>query len=357
MNRGSWAVLALSGSMIVAACIQDVVPGTPTNPPGPGGATAGPSGNPTGLAGAFVAFVKDNDLWVVTADGARPIQLTNDGSAGPYTNPTVAPDGTIYVLRNEEELHHIDLAGRVIGAPVALGVLENGAEGLTVATDGAHLAFVTTGWGTIIDPRFGTPTGSYIYGGTDLIGPDGTSLPGAALGSLIYPSWLDPSTLVLTDGVSVHVDTLTSDPSVWLTVSLTEGCVIPSDCPAGHEPLANFTRPVVSRTGTLIAYEYQPYFGTAGRRMATIDAAPPATPTLRCVIEGQEDYSDPGSFSSDGSLFAFDDTRFDGDTLETIVGQGVYVMTVDLDAPDCGLSSARLIAPGGQQPEWGPAGP
>lgn len=351
-NRRSLNFLAIILATGLAGCVQVVGPGA-SGSPGPGATPAGPGATPAGLAGAFVAFVKDNDLWVVTADGSRSIQLTSDGSGGAYTNPTVAPDGTIYVLRGEEELHHLDLAGRAIDAPVALGVLENGAEGLTVAPDGVHLAFVTTGWGTIIDPRFGTPTGSYIYGGTDVIGPDGASLPGAALGSLIYPTWLDPSTLVLTDGVSVHVDTLTSEPTPWLTID--DGCVIPSDCPSGQEPMANFTRPVISRTGTLIAYGYQPYFGTAGRRMATIDAPPPAQPTLRCVIEGQEDYSDPGSFSADGSLFAFDDTRFDGDTLETIVGQGVYVMAVDLDAPDCGASSARLIAPGGFQPDFSAA--
>jgi hypothetical protein len=75
------------------------------------------------------------------------------------------------------------------------------------------------------------------------------------------------------------------------------------------------------------------------------------------MIEGQEDYSDPGSFSADGRAFAFDDTEFDPDTFETRFGQGIWVMTVDLDAADCGLSTARLVAPGGVQPDWGPAGP
>jgi hypothetical protein len=297
----------------------------------------------------LVAYVKSNDVWVTNVDGSASLQLTSDGAAGAYTHPTIAPDGTIFVLRGEEDLYHIDLTGRQISPPVSLAVLENGAEGLVVAPDGAHLAFVTTGWGTYVDPRFGNPTGAYIYGGTDVIGPNGTSVPGAALGMLIYPTWLSSSTLVLSDGVSVNVDTLTSSPTPWLAVS--DGCLIPSDCPSGQEPMANFTRPVINRMGTVVAYEYQPYFGTAGRRMATIDAPPPAAPTLRCLIEGQENYSDPGSFSNGASLFAFDDTRFDPDTLETTTGEGVYVMSVDLNAPDCGASSARLVAPGGSQPD------
>jgi hypothetical protein len=46
---------------------------------------------------------------------------------------------------------------------------------------------------------------------------------------------------------------------------------------------------------------------------------------------------------------------FDPDTFETTVGEGIRVMTVDPGAPDCGLSGASLVLPGGSQPDWGPA--
>lgn len=315
----------------------------------------GPSDAPPGRGGAFIAYVQGGNVWLVTLDGSRSQQLTTDGATEAYSDPAVAPDGTVYALRGEDQLYHFDLTGRVIGSPAALGVLENGAEGLAVAPDGTHLAFVTTGWGRYIDPRFGNPTGSFIYGGTDVITPDGTSVPGSAMGSMLDPSWSSASTLVLSDGVAVYVDSLASEPTTWLAV--TDGCVIPSDCPIGQEPMANFARAVVNRTGTMLAYEYQPYFGTAGRRFSTVDAPPPAAPTVRCTIEGQENYSDPGSFFADGRQFAFDDTVFDPESLETKIGQGIWVMTVDLDATDCGLSTARLIGPGGAQPDWGPAGP
>jgi hypothetical protein len=320
---------------------------------------AGPVGTPPSTpplaGGALIAYVKDGDIWVVRADGSQPLQVTRDGAAGAYGDPAFGPDGTIYALRDEAELYHVDLAGEVIGSPVRLATLENGAEGLTVAPDGAHLAYVTTGWGTYVDPRFGTPTGTYIYGGTDVITPDGAAVPGAAMASMIYPSWSGDSTLVLSDGTAVYVDSLSSQPVTWLAVGVTEGCLMPSDCQAGQEPMADFTRAVADRAGTMLAYQYQPFFGTPGRRFATIDAPPPAAPTLRCAIQGQEDFSDPGSFSADGRAFAFDDTVFDPDTFETRFGQGVWVMKLDLDAVDCGLSTARLVAPGGVQPDWGPA--
>lgn len=362
MKRLSVVLLGFVAAVGASSCGPVTGPGATGSPQAPGsstsvpaGASATPGSATTAPSGAFIAYVKDDDVWLVTVDGSQSTQLTSDGASGAYTDPSVAPDGTIYALRNAGQLYHLDAAGHVIDSPVSLAVLENGAEGLSVAPDGAHLAYVTTGFGTEVDPRFGTPTGTFIYGGTDVVGPNGTSLPGAAMGNLIYPSWAGPSSLVLSDGVAIYFDTVASEPSEWLAVD--DGCLIPSDCPSGQEPQANFTRPSVNRSGTVLAYAYQPYFGTAGRRLATIDGAPPTVPTTRCVIEGQEDFSDPGSFSADGSMFAFDDSAFDPDTFETTAGQGIFVMTVNLDAPDCGMSTARLIGPGGAQPDWGPAGP
>ena len=113
----------------------------------------------------------------------------------------------------------------------------------------------------------------------------------------------------------------------------------------------------MSDDGKLLAYSLKPYFGSAGRQFASVEAAPPAAPNPLCVVPDQQDYSDPGSFSGDGSLFAYDDTAFDPDTFETSAGQGVWAFDVQLDAADCGVSEASLILPGASQPEWGPATP
>lgn len=315
------------------------------------------SPGPSLIAGGqpFIAYIASGDVWLATADGARTARVTSDGQSSAYTDPTIASDGTIYALRGGTQLFHFDAAGSVLAGPIQLSVLENGAEALVVAPDGAHLAYVTTGFGTYVDPRFGSPTGAFIYGGTDVMTPDGTSVPNAAMATLIYPSWTSGSGLVLTDGVAISADTLGQSPQRWLAQD--DGCLIPSDCASGQQPMANLTRPVTNVTGTVLAYEYQPEFGTAGRRMLSLAGPPPADATPRCLIAGQENYSDPGSFSADGSLFAFDDTVFDPNTLDTTAGQGVYVMTVDLSADDCGASSARLVAPGGQEPALSIAAP
>ena len=91
--------------------------------------------------------------------------------------------------------------------------------------------------------------------------------------------------------------------------------------------------------------------------MAPLVSSPPEQPGEGCLVTDQTGFSDPGSFSLDGAQFVFDDTRFDETTLETVVGQGVFVMDVDATADDCGASSALLIAPGGAQPDWGAQAP
>jgi hypothetical protein len=77
--------------------------------------------------------------------------------------------------------------------------------------------------------------------------------------------------------------------------------------------------------------------------------------TTACLIPGQEHNAIPPTFAPDGSSLAFDDVVFDPETFETTEGQGIRVLGVDIRASDCGLSTARLVLPGGSQPDWGPA--
>ena len=360
--RFAWLLLVVS-SVVLSSCVQIAArPGGSAAPNQPGMPTV-PAWPPTtgvvaptvpapvpATVSSFIAYARDGNIWATSVDGSTTLQLTADGAQEAYANPTVAPDGTVYALRGEDTLYHFDLAGRVIGAPAPIAVLENGGEGLAVAPDGAHIAFVTTGWGTLVDARFGTYAGQYIYGGTDVITPDGRSVPGAALGQMLYPSWANASTLIVSDGTTVYVsDLLSPAPAAWLSAG--NGCVIPEVCEPGQEAAANYSEAVINRADTVLAYNYRPFFGEAGRRMLSLQSPPPGEPTVRCLIPGHENYRDPGSFSSDGSMFAFDDTVFDPDSLETKAGQGIYVMHVNLDSADCGASSARLLVAGGFQPD------
>lgn len=308
----------------------------------------------SGTAGSIV-YISVHNVWVAAPDGTHARQVTTDGTeSNAYHDPSQSNDSTVFVLKGSSAMYRLDHAGRSLAAPVTLPSLENGAEGLAASPDGARAAYATVGSGTYLDPRFGTPSGTFLYGGTDIANLDGTSVGGAVLPSLLFPSWVDNTHLIASDGVDLFFDEVgPTEPTTWL--SLDEGCVTDFDCPVDQEASANISTPAIARDGSVVAYTYRPYFGPAGRRLASISA--PAAPETRCLIPGQEQFSDPGTFLADGSVFIYDDTRFDPDAFDTAVGQGIWQITVDFDAADCGASSARLIVEGGSQPEWGPVAP
>jgi hypothetical protein len=312
--------------------------------------------SPTASGKGSIVYISVFNVWVAAPDGTRARQVTTDGTeADPYHDPSQSDDSTVFVLKGSSAMHRFNHAGRSLAAPVTLPSLENGAEGLAASPDGARAAYATVGSGTYVDPRFGTPSGTFLYGGTDIANLDGNSVDGAVLVSLLFPSWVDNSHLLASDGVDLFFDEVgPAEPTTWL--SLDDGCVTDFDCPPDQEASASVSTPAVSGDGHVLSYTYGPYFGPAGRRLATVTAAPSA-PETRCVMTGQEHHSDTGTFSADGSVFVYDDTRFDPDEFETVVGQGIWHLTVDLDAPDCGASTARLIVEGGSQPDWGPAAP
>jgi hypothetical protein len=325
---------------------------TPTGPPPAATLTAGA---PASAAGSLV-YIVDFNVWVAAPDGSGSRQLTTDGTEStPYHDPTQADDGTVYALRGSRSLVRIDRAGAGPAATVDLPTLENGAEGLDVSPDGAHIAYVTTGYGTTIDPRFGTPSGTFLYGGTDIATVDGESIAGAALATLLYPGWFDDQHVVVADGVALWFDEVGKPPATWLSQS--DGCEIELDCPSGTPAEASLSTPAISRDGKLLAYSYKPFFGPAGRRIAWVPGALPEKPTTRCLLPNQEDYNDPGTFKPDATAFAFDDTRFDPDTFDTTRGKGISVLELDLAAADCGGTTAQLVIAGGTQPEWGQAAP
>lgn len=364
--RGGMAafVLAVAGVAIIGCTPAGAAP-TPTGPAATGtGVPATGSAAPTQSATATapvsgagsLVYVVDFNVWLAAPDGTGARQLTNDGTESTgYRDPSQTDSGAIFALRGSSSLVRVDRAGGGPGPAIQLATLENGAEGMTVSPDGSHLAYATTGYGTETDPRFGTPSSTFLYGGTDIATPDGASVPGAALPTLLFPDWFDDGHVVAGDGVAVWFDTVGAPATTWL---ITEGgCLIEFDCPSGTPAEASLSQPVVSPDGALLAYSYEPYFGPAGRRIASITGEPPAAPTEECLLPDQHDHNNPLSFSPDGGAIAFDDTRFDPEAFEIVPGQGLYVMDLDLDAADCGLSTARLIVPGATQPDWGPTAP
>jgi hypothetical protein len=302
-----------------------------------------------------IVYILDGNVWLASPDGSTNRQITTDGTMDdPYRDPTQSDTGSIFALRHHASLHQLGRDGRQLAPPVTLASLDNGTEGLAASPDGSRVAFITTGTGTEVDPRWGTPTGMFLYGGTDVADLSGAPVDGGLGPNLLYPDWATGDRLVAADGSEIFTYAIGDDEAtVW--VSFTDGCVTELDCPEGQEAYASLTEPAVSPDGRLLLYTYDPFFGDKGRRIATMSGPPPAPVTTACLIPGQERHSIPPSFSPDGTALAFDDVVFDPDTFETTVGEGIRVMRVDLEAPDCGLSSATLVLPGGSQPDWGPA--
>ncbi|HEY7025361.1 MAG TPA: hypothetical protein VH371_10420 [Candidatus Limnocylindrales bacterium] len=320
--------------------------------PGAVVATLNAAANGTGS----IVYIKAGDVWLASPDGSDARQLTTDGARSGYHDPTQAADGTILALQGPSTLVALDRSsGAQIRPPVTLPVLENGAEGLVVSPDAAHISYTTTGFGKTVDPRFGTPNGAFIYGGTDVATPDGRSLPNAAVAGAIFPEWVDATTLVMSDGTRLYLDPVGGQPSVWLDLS--NGCLTDVGCPADQGPAANLTDPAISADDRVISAVYKPYYGDGGRLVGRLDASPPSDPASTCVLPGQENFSDPGSFAPGDSAFAYDDTSFDPNTLTSTAGQGIHVLELDLGANDCGASSSQLVIAGGAQPEWGPLAP
>jgi len=300
-----------------------------------------------------------SNIWLSAPDGSAARQLTSDGTdANGYHDPSQADDGTVWAVKGSNSLYHLDRAGHMLADPVTLPTLEHGAEGVAVSPDDSHIAYTTVGTGQYVDPRFGTPSGTFLYGGTDVANPDGTSVPGAVMSSLLFPSWAGPMSLILSDGVDLYFDSVSANPAQpqkWLSEQ--EGCLTDFDCPEGQSAAASLSNPTVSDDGSVVVYGYQPYFGPGGRRMSSALGGVPGEPQTRCLIASSTGYSDNGSLNADASVYLYDDTAFDSTTLESTVGQGIWAFDVNLDADDCGVSKATLIVPQGSQPDWGPMAP
>ncbi len=314
-----------------------------------------------------IAYVKDGDVWLSTADGSRQYQVTFGGG---YSDVTQADDGTIVALTGVR-LHKLDRQGNVL-ADFDTPVSDTRQQGFkafygpfdpALSPDGSKLAYTYYYKGVSQDPSCFPPQCVTVgwEGGTGYSHPDRqTDWAEAGLGKhsgWLHPSWIDNATTMLSHAThwpnqEVVLDTVGDGPQLlhdWFT-----------DRTNGNDG-GQMAHGEMTRQRTKIAFLAGA--GDTQLRIYKVRQFPHGGP-----------HGDWGSSLTDEEfpyICAFYDKpaggRFgpptwspDGTRLAYHDGEGVKIVTVpDWPGDECssdGMSpNGRLLAAGATEPDWGPA--
>ncbi len=178
---------------------------------------------PAHAAGAgAITYVKDDNLWVMAADGGQRHQVTSDGSAGfaAWRSPSLAPDGTLWAS-NRNDIVQLTQAGQIlrrIDPPAHSDSTGSPIDGVPlwvdVSPDGARVAY---GYAHVTCPAGASCGARSVVGITDATGPTPASTYGTEL-NMREPSWYGDGELVVFGGAGqqVNTDTPSSAFAHWL---------------------------------------------------------------------------------------------------------------------------------------------
>ena len=305
-----------------------------------------------------IVYAKDGNLFLISADGARGYQVTHDGG---YSSPSQAADGTIGAVRGGR-LVRLDRSGREIGKPVdAIGGPGSlpgiaGPYDARISPDGRRFAYwfyVQIATHIPYDPehRVAIDTGSHTTWTWADRFTDPVNEAGIQKG-MTQPDWLTNDRVVGTEGFWMNMWTwklgagadsaqywfgLQDPPDQW-GVAAFHWYDDPSLSPDGRKlAMTDGGRRL------MLAAQHGPAW--VGEPPYDIDylngTTPVSAPSLQCA-SGDVGATNP-SWSRDSQQLAYG------------AGDGVRVMNVP-DSLDCGAATERLIAPGGTEPAFGPAG-
>ena len=320
----------------------------------PGGSSRARS--PQAFLRGSIAFVKGNNVWVTTPNGAVQHRITRDGTArSPYRSPSVARNGLIvavrnvpYLVRNKPHwrgtLARFTYAGRAVGRPfappqqgagdqgvlMALGILD-----AQVSPDGRRIAY-TTAYRCADPPSSGQPcyyTNVVNANGTGPALTGDTSFHGGA-------HWLGNRRLALHYLFYIaYYDLGTPAPVLWFGND-------------GDDSLAYESQPTLGGNKLAVVYKLG---GVEWIRLYT-STGPPARPDFRCDITDATGEPDDPTFTGDptlapdGSALAWEVVNPTSDPPD----EGIWTSPVgDLRIDPCHRVAPRLTVLRGSDPAWG----
>ncbi|HEX7740489.1 MAG TPA: Ig-like domain-containing protein [Marmoricola sp.] len=313
-----------------------------------------------------IVFIRNNQVWISDGHGAHARKLTTQGTtAKPFRYPSEDDHGHIVAMRGNGFVV-LDQVGHVLHSYAQPLVNTGTLEYASVSPDGSKVAFTMLAMSNICDPYCGFESvHSMYYMGT----ASGRILGGMHTAADVNTgSWVTNSRTVLGSTVTklYYQDPASAGEKSWF-----QDCDdVMSNCPDSNESNYWNVFPTVNRAGNRYASVVVDEAYGGGNDRSTFlnvrDTAsfktgkPPARPTGRCIINGNDTMSSDGFPGISQASINTPSWGPDGRSLvvsfKNAAGRWqVWRIDTGRDVTDCSAYDGDAILDNADQPRWSPA--